>query len=265
MKWRLLRNFFIILIIILLIFQISLLYDQVKLYDALTERPLVNSELNYETVEIEEVFNDSDYQIIDMREKEEFERSHIPGALNYRTADIIRNENVLMELNEISKEKTIVLYCFESDYNGDGAGRSGLAASFLNSKNISAFVLSDGAKGLYEKSKEFPEFWESYNQVNIFPNRKKIIDKLEYFKDVYYVDINRKNIFVKKEGDPVYSTDYTAGDMTSEEWGELMRFMNKNHSIAICYDNPTCFFANIFGIRLDSQGGKFEGYYLDIK
>lgn len=61
---------------------------------------------------------DADYVLIDVREVDEFEQGHIPGAIN------IPLNSVPGHLSDITTEKPVVLVCARG-------GRSAMAADFL--------------------------------------------------------------------------------------------------------------------------------------
>lgn len=59
---------------------------------------------NSKKKEIEEVMKENDYIIVDVRTEEEYEESHIVGAINIPYDEI--NEN-----SKLDKEKAIFVYC----------------------------------------------------------------------------------------------------------------------------------------------------------
>ena len=114
------KYLFIVIIFILLFFQIVRLNEKIKFHKAINNRPLQTFELNVSFVNVLDVANNSDYLIVDVRELEEFNQGHVSGALNYRTADILRNSVVFNEILSYAGDKTIVFYCYEGSYLGDG-------------------------------------------------------------------------------------------------------------------------------------------------
>ena len=123
-------------------------------------------------------------------------------------------------------------------------------------------MISDGVLGISERAREYPFIWEVYSGTEIFPNEgKRILDVTED-ENALYADISHINIILRQGDEVVYETNYTAGDMTSQEWEEMMDFIGEGDVTILCYDNPTCFFANILGMRVEEQGGVFRGYYL---
>jgi rhodanese-related sulfurtransferase len=77
----------------------------------------------------------ADYVLVDVREVEEFEQGHIPGAVNIPLND------VPARINEITTEKPVVLVCSRGS-------RSGMAAEFLEGHGYrDLYNLVDGTLG----------------------------------------------------------------------------------------------------------------------
>jgi rhodanese-related sulfurtransferase len=77
----------------------------------------------------------SDYVLIDVREVEEFEQGHIPGAVN------IPLNSVPERMGEIAAEKPVVMVCARG-------GRSAMAAEFLAGHGYrDLYNLVDGTLG----------------------------------------------------------------------------------------------------------------------
>lgn len=87
---------------------------------------------------LKEYKNTENAILVDVREKDEYKLSHIPGAINLPLSEIKRSEEVLKDKNQ-----PIFLYC-------QGGGRSGQADSLMrnsgytNTKNIGGFGDYDG-------------------------------------------------------------------------------------------------------------------------
>ena len=57
-------------------------------------------------VEVKAMMNEPNVQIIDVRKREDYDKSHVPNAISIPGTDIERN------LNKLSKDKINVLYCY---------------------------------------------------------------------------------------------------------------------------------------------------------
>lgn len=78
-------------------------------------------------------------RMIDIRTKEEYEKQHIPQAIN------VPSENLAKELATFNKEDTIVCIC------NHGKERSQQAAEFLNNAGFkNTFYLEGGTSGWLE-------------------------------------------------------------------------------------------------------------------
>lgn len=88
--------------------------------------------------QLEKIISEDNYIIVDVRTKEEFDTSHIKDAINipYDTID---------ETTELSKDKTIIVYC-------QSGGRSAKAATKL--KTLGFEVLDLGAFASIDLEKE---------------------------------------------------------------------------------------------------------------
>lgn len=252
------RKVFIIITIIFLIYSSFQLYEELSFQKKISKMPVFNISLDFESININEI-NLEHYFIIDTREIEEFNLGHVKGAYQFRTSDIIRDNKTFNKILTLSQGKPLLLYCYESNYLGDNAGRSGLAASYLKQNNIESYVIKGGVSEL-SKNKNI---WIEKNGFEIFPNLKKRKNNLN---SELIIDVNHKEMVLMKDSNIIYNTNFTSGDMTSKEWDSFLNYIsqfNKNISIGTtCYDNPTCFFANILGIRITNLGFDFEGYQL---
>lgn len=78
---------------------------------------------------------DADYVLVDVREIEEYEQGHIPGAVN------IPLNTVPTRIAEIPQDKAVVLVCARG-------GRSAMAAEFLTGQGYrQLYNLVDGTLG----------------------------------------------------------------------------------------------------------------------
>ena len=105
------------------------------------------SEIEFITVdEAYEIFlNNEDYLFIDVRSEDEYEGSHIQGAINIPVSEIEER------LDEIPKDRPVIVYC-----NGSSCNRSGQAASILKENGYKeVFDLTGG--GIFEwEEKDYP-------------------------------------------------------------------------------------------------------------
>ena len=76
------------------------------------------------------------FNIVDVRTKEEFDQGHVKGAIN------IPYDEIVDRIEEISKEKPLVLYCRTNN-------RSEFAATLLIQAGLSNIILAPGV-ALYD-------------------------------------------------------------------------------------------------------------------
>jgi len=57
-------------------------------------------------VELKEMLNNSDIQIVDVRNRDDYEKDHIPNAISIPGKDL---DNFI---NKLSKDKTTIVYCY---------------------------------------------------------------------------------------------------------------------------------------------------------
>lgn len=255
-------SFKILILILLLFISVFLILNFIELHNArknfqrleYTPNQILNiTSFNYSFIDINEISNLSDYKIIDVREPEEFLRMHITGAENYRHGDIFRDESLLEKFK--SENKTFLVYCFKNYYQNSSDGRSAIVAQFLLNNNISAKVINGGIKKVLEDRKDIlieDLNYELYDlsDYNIDYKENNCIMR---FTNEYTELITKENHIVVNIG---------AGFLTSNEWDNFLYHSKKKECITKCLDRPTCFYANIFGMRLDNNGGKYMGFVL---
>lgn len=102
------------------------------------------------STEVSHVINISDYQtqfltpqtnhlLLDVREADEYENGHIPGAVNIPLSELQNR------LSEVDREKPIVVVCARG-------GRSAMAIEFMTANDFDGlYNLSDGTMGWVEQ------------------------------------------------------------------------------------------------------------------
>lgn len=88
-----------------------------------------------ESISIEELKKYTNYKLIDIREKEDYMKGHLPGAVNIGLEDILAFPN-----KYLSKNLTYVIYCDE--------GKSSMRLVQLLKKNYDVISLKGGYKGI---------------------------------------------------------------------------------------------------------------------
>lgn len=88
-----------------------------------------------ESISIEELKKYTNYKLIDIREKEDYMKGHLPGAVNIRLEDILAFPN-----KYLSKNLTYVIYCDE--------GKSSMRLVQVLKKNYDVISLKGGYKGI---------------------------------------------------------------------------------------------------------------------
>lgn len=243
----------ILVVIVLLGVELYTAHEKTqKLRDVKTTN-LTNTSFDYSFISVEESFNESKYIILDVREPEEYFRNHLHNAINFRHGDIHRNEETLDHLKEIVGNRTFATYCYENMYTEEGDGRSGVVAQYLLDNNISAVVIEGGMKKFSNEGSLITEN-HAYSMSNLGEN---IIEE----KDSTCV-VKFKNISKIKTPNEELRFDTAVGYLTTFEWRDLMNVAGNNTCAVKCVDEPTCFYATIFGMRLERQGGEFEGYMI---
>ncbi|MFT4303872.1 MAG: rhodanese-like domain-containing protein [Candidatus Woesearchaeota archaeon] len=253
MKINKVINFLIGIIIILLIIQIINLYNAKKTYDSINRIILIPENLTYDTITFQEAINNQDYIIIDVREPEEHQSFHLKNSLNIPHGELLRNPEVIQYLNENYPNKTFVLYCYSNRFTEQGDGRSGNAASYLNELNISVKAIMGGINHFAEQTRLI-----IYNKSATY-NIQDIAIKRAKSKCI--VEFTYIKTGIKTENDKYY-VDYPAAYLTKKEWEKILTIANDSKCHATCIDAATCFYAQIFGARLNKQNGEFEGYIL---
>lgn len=241
-----------ILIVISLFFLIMDLINSKQSFLKLNKEIIVPYNLTYDFVYFDDIINNSNYIIIDVREPEEYKAYHINNSINLRHGDILRNNSTLNELIKISKDKIIALYCYSNVFTIDGDGRSGNVASFLKDKNISVKVISGGIKNMPEKN-----IISGDSSLFLFENVP-----INNFDSDCIVQFTYLKTALLKNQNEILSYKYPASYLTTFEWDKIMDKVNTKKCVALCIDRGTCFYARLFGMKLIKQGGEFEGFIL---
>jgi rhodanese-related sulfurtransferase len=93
----------------------------------------------YENISIDNYKSDyedkDNHQLIDVREEDEYEAGHLPGAINIPMSEFQARQS------EIDMSQTLILVCATG-------GRSGMAADYMNAiGHHDVYNLLDGTKG----------------------------------------------------------------------------------------------------------------------
>lgn len=88
-----------------------------------------------DSISIEELKKYTNYKLIDIREKEDYMKGHLPGAVNIGLEDILAFPN-----KYLSKNLTYVIYCDE--------GKSSMKLVQVLKKNYDVISLKGGYKGI---------------------------------------------------------------------------------------------------------------------
>jgi phage shock protein E len=110
-----------------------------------TEPPKANAQKTYKDVEPEAFDNlrktEKDAVVLDVRTKEEYEKSHIPGALLLD----ISSENFEKELAKLDKSKTYLVHCA-------AGGRSSRACRKMTTLNFTNLYNLKGGINAWQKA-----------------------------------------------------------------------------------------------------------------
>lgn len=121
---------FSILLILISTANLSCAQTDVSAFDLMLEGLLSNSVKQIEYPELKKLMQNEDILILDAREKEEFEVSHIPGARH-----IGYNDFDSAVLSEIPFSKPVVLYC-SVGYRSEKIGEKLLDMGYENVLNL---------------------------------------------------------------------------------------------------------------------------------
>ncbi|MFW6014205.1 MAG: rhodanese-like domain-containing protein [Candidatus Nanoarchaeia archaeon] len=261
-KFNLLIKVLLAFILVLIIF---LCFDLYKSYmenkrDITSLDGIENDSFNYSLITLSESLNDSKYIILDVREPEEYFARHLKGALNFRQGDIHYNEKTLEYLKDISGNKTFATYCHENRHTRGGDGRSAMTAQFLIENNVSAVVIEGGMrKFLLYRNIINENYFYSLGMFIFYYYSAQELEKIDSSCVIRFE--KEKTIFETENKS--HNFDVNSGFMTTHEWGKMMNLADEKSCTGECVDRPTCFYARLFGMRLDLQGGEFKGFVLD--
>jgi len=204
----------------------------------------------------------SEYFVIDVREREEFDQGRIKGSKNYRLGDILGIEELRNEILNSSEGKNIIFFCHDGE-------RSKIAAdSFGKQDNRKLFVFEDAFDELRESDDLEDIIWDG-TLKRVLPKEFREISKKRGYKlkDIdkietgFIIDISAEKIDVegKLEGKNILHTPVVK--MTSRQVDKLLNETIKEPFSIICNSKLSCFYAKVVAYRMDQKGELFQGYY----
>ncbi|MCI5080562.1 MAG: rhodanese-like domain-containing protein [Saprospiraceae bacterium] len=154
--------------LLIITFLPALLHCQRKAVTGKTKNPkfekTINKLIDYSVpvITVSELEKNFDkYTLLDAREKEEFEVSHIPGAIHIGYDDFS-----IDKVNKIDKDKPIVIYC-SVGYRSEKVGEKLKTAGFTNVQNLfgSIFEWVNQQKPVVDMQKDTIKKVHAYNWI----------------------------------------------------------------------------------------------------
>jgi len=194
---------------------------------------------------------------VDIREIEEFNVGHIPGALHMRHKDIIGTDEIrkLFGLNEETFEEGIfILYC----HNGD---RAFYTARHINKENVKYLI--SGAEGLYD-SRILPYNGSPISDAAIFGGRyqlrfqmkakaaKELMKKRKYL----VIDMRRQQEFKMQHMEG--SISFPINVLSTLEYNSVLESIlghKGKEFILVAQRYSELFYANLLILRLTKNYG----------
>ncbi|MFZ6875254.1 rhodanese-like domain-containing protein [Undibacterium sp. Di27W] len=196
------------------------------------------------------------YQLIDVREPEEFASGHLPGALHSRYADLLStNKNLLR--SDVSN----VLVCdagFRSGEICSSLAAAGLPCRFLEGGYNKWVAEKRPMEGMQSKSEAGLQLLPSYKNDQVLLETEEV-DKLVKEHGARFIDVRPAEEFALEHlpdaiNIPVREAPTAALNLALDALPHVP-------IIAACYENRSCFYSKVIGLRLMNQGADFRGRY----
>ncbi|TXT41392.1 MAG: hypothetical protein FD135_265 [Comamonadaceae bacterium] len=200
--------------------------------------------------------NSKAMHLIDVREPEEFEVTHLPGAINLRYADL------LLGLRQPPADGLPVVFVCDS------GKRSGEVCEQRKHQGLPCQVLEGG----YPKwaREERPLSTPAYGW------RARFTPLPRYARDTIYLDTPEVSDLVQQDAarflDVRSPDEFARGHlpdalnlpmrgMASQALADALAQLPRQPFVAACYDNRSCFHARVLGLKLTRLGLDFRGRY----
>lgn len=194
--------------------------------------------------------------LIDVREPEEFEVTHLPGAVNMRYADLL-----LGVRKPPIDSVPVVFVC-------DSGKRSGEVCEQRARQGLPCHVLEGG----------YPQ-WVREERPTSTPSsgwRTRFTPLQRYARDTVYLDTPEVTELVHEDHarfiDVRSPEEFARGHlpdainlpmrgMASDALSQALTQLPPTPLVAACYDNRSCFHARVLGLKLSRLGQDFRGRY----
>jgi len=196
------------------------------------------------------------YQIIDVREPEEFASGHLPGAKHSRYADLFGiNKNLL------SKDVNNVLVC-------DSGFRSGEICSKLTADGLPCRFLDGGYNKWVAENRPMESMQSKVaSGLQLLPRYKndqvlletEDVDKLIKEQKAQFIDVRPAEEFALNHLPD--AINIPVREAPSAALNQALKALPHVPIIAACYENRSCFYGKVIGLRLTNQGADFRGRY----
>lgn len=249
------KNLKIIGIIIAVIFVGSIsrdLYEESKMEDM--RIPLVTQEAQEITLE-EYIAKKDNYQIIDVREVEEFEQGHFTDAIHLPLGELLASEEKKEELRTLSSNQTIAFFCH------DGL-RSQIAVDAVGAQDHYSVLFHKGHKQV--RNKELSEELWVGSRKRVLPEdfhnalKAREYDLADIPPGVVIADVTWDQVYRRDNSDTIAAPLMR---LTQEEVDQIVKTIAPRSFMAVCNSRMSCFYAKILGYRVENENGYFSGYY----
>jgi rhodanese-related sulfurtransferase/phosphohistidine swiveling domain-containing protein len=194
--------------------------------------------------------------LIDVREPEEFEVTHLPGAINLRYADLL-----LGVRQPPSDGLPVVFAC-------DSGKRSGEVCEQLTRNGQPCQVLEGGYPQWVREDRPLstPAYgWRArftplprYARDTIYLDTPEVSDLVQHDK-ARFLDVRSPDEFAR--GHLPDALNLPMRGMASDALANALAQLPRQPFVAACYDNRSCFHARVLGLKLTRLGLDFRGRY----
>jgi len=255
MKKRQSKIFIIIGVVIATLFAVVIIYDfyeesQKKEFRVPITLP------NVQEITLEDYITAKEmYQIIDVREKEEFDQGHFTDAIHIPLGELLGSQERTEEVRVLRDEKKITFFCH------DGL-RSQIAADTVGGTNGQLVIFHKGHRQVRNK-KLADDIWTGSRKRVLPEDFHNALKAREYDLDeippgVVIADVTWDQIYRTEHSDVI---EAPLMRLTQEEIEEIVNDISPRSFVSVCNSRMSCFYAKVLGYRVEQQGGYFSGYH----
>ncbi|MFZ6745721.1 rhodanese-like domain-containing protein [Undibacterium sp. JH2W] len=196
------------------------------------------------------------YQLIDVREPEEFASGHLPGALHSRYADLLSSNKNLLR-SDVSN----VLVCDSGFRSGEICSKltaAGLPCRFLEGGYNKWVAENRPMEGMQSKSESGLQLLPHYKNDQVLLETEEV-DRLIKVQGAQFIDVRPAEEFAL--GHLPGAINIPVREAPSASLSLALKALPQVPIIAACYENRSCFYSKVVGLRLINQGADFRGRY----